>query len=313
VSTLQAMQELNPKRVDWVYYDNDQILREYKKRGLPFSLAVNPQIPDSSGYRTSKYRIKDYKGAPYTAPWMKDWKIKNPYWGCVNNPGSYNLFLDQSLFLANKVPYALLVDDALFDARLKKEKLAGCFCDFCINKFKKQNQDFDNQDAFEELKLDIASQLKGKAILSTKGISDLKRYQEFQEQSVIEFLENWQIEVKRSYPKMIFLTDNFNGDWNAIYKTFDGEIAEIKPNKINKKDLDHLYHLADSLHKTQVFSIATENKELHFRLMEYNAINNRETLLSWDIYISGKTYRYYMPYDLLKKKMGDLINFNLKN
>jgi hypothetical protein len=248
----------------------------------------------------------------YTVPWMKDWKIKNPYWGCVNNPGFYNLFVDQSLFLASKGPYVLFVDDAIFNKRLSGEKLEGCFCEFCTKKYILKNPDLANGDAFKSLIRSIGNQLQEKIALSKSEISNLDSYQKFQEQSVIEFFENWQIEVKTSYPKMIFLTNNFNGDWNAIYKTFDGGIAEIEPNKINKKDLNNLYHVADSLHKTQLFSMTTENKELQFRLMEYNATNNRETLLPWDIYISGKTNRYYMPYDLLKKKMGELINFNLK-
>jgi len=112
---------------------------------------------------------------------------------------------------------------------------------------------------------------------------------------------------------MIFLTNNYNGEWSPIYRTFDGGIAEIKANKINKKDLDYLYHLADSLQKTQVFTIATEDQEQHFRLMEYNAANNRETLLPWDIMVPGKKNRYYMSYDLLKEKMTELKKITLKN
>jgi hypothetical protein len=240
-STLQAIDQLNPKRVDWVYYDNDQILTEYKKRGLPFSLTLNPQLPDSSGYTTVKYRIIDYLGRCYTAPWMKEWKIRNPYWGCVNNPRFYKLFLDSSLFLAKKEPYALFVDDAIFNVRLARQKIGGCFCDFCRAKFVLQNRDFANQVAFDKLKISIRNQIKGNVKLSETEKINLSSYEKFQEQSVVVFFEKWQKEVKKSYPEMLFLTNNYNGEWNAIYRTFDGGIAEIQEEKINKKDLDQFY------------------------------------------------------------------------
>jgi hypothetical protein len=159
-STLQAIKELSPKRIDWVYHDSDQVLKEYKNRGLPFSLTLNPQLPDSAGYSTLKYRIRDYQGKSYTAPWMKEWKIKNPYWGCVNNPMFYKLFLDRSLFLASKGPYTLFVDDAIFNERLCRENLGGCFCKFCIKKFsEKKSSDLAKGDVFKSLKKSISNQL----------------------------------------------------------------------------------------------------------------------------------------------------------
>jgi hypothetical protein len=75
---------------------------------------------------------------------------------------------------------------------------------------------------------------------------------------------------------------------------------------VNNKDLDSLYGLADSLQKTQQFSVASENEKIHFKLMEYNAKNNRETLLPWDINIVTKNKRYYMPLDAMQKKIKKL-------
>ena len=61
-NTVNAIERLKPKRIDWTYYGSDEILSIYKKHHLPFSLAINPQIADSSGYTTKRYRMKDFEG-----------------------------------------------------------------------------------------------------------------------------------------------------------------------------------------------------------------------------------------------------------
>jgi NADH:ubiquinone oxidoreductase subunit B-like Fe-S oxidoreductase len=48
--------------------------------------------------------------------------------------------------------------------------------------------------------------------------------------------------------------------------------------------------------------------------MEYNAANNRETLLPWDIFIPGqKNRRYYMPYKVLKEMILQLEKLSQQN
>ena len=133
----------------------------------------------------------------------------------------------------------------------------------------------------------------------------ISKYEDFQEESVINFLKNWKKEVKKHYPKMKFLTNNYNGSWNSIYKVFDGGIAELNSKYVNKKDLDSLYHISDSLNKSQLFSIASSNKSIQKKLLEYNTKNNRESLYPWDIFISGEK-RYYMPIDSILKIKKEL-------
>lgn len=101
-STVKAIEQLKPKRIDWTYYESDEILSIYKKYQLPFSLAINPQIRDSSGYTSKKLRMKDFEGNTYVAPRMKNWKVTNTFWGCVNNPSFYDLFVKKNTFFGIK-------------------------------------------------------------------------------------------------------------------------------------------------------------------------------------------------------------------
>lgn len=294
--TLDAIDELNPNKIDWIYYENDTILEKYKKKGLPFSLTLNPQIADSLGYTSKNTRIIDYRGVIYVAPWMKSWKVKNPYWGCVNNPNFKKLFLDKSLFLASKEAYALMVDDALFNAILKKEKLIGCFCNYCTEKY---NLLYRGKTSKPKNKVNFVK-------VAGKGSFNILKYESFQEKSVVDFLKTWMNDVKKMYPNMLFYTNNFNGEWNRIYKTFDGGIAEIKESSVNDDDLNRLYHNADILHKSQVFTLDSENRNLQFKLLEYNIKNKRETILPWDIMIVKENRRFYMPLDTIKKMITEL-------
>ncbi|WP_343329143.1 hypothetical protein [Polaribacter staleyi] len=306
-STINTIIKLKPKRIDWVYHSSKKVLEIYQDYNLPYSLAINPQIPDSIGYTTKSHRIVEYTGGLYVAPWMKKWKIKNPHWGCVNNPKFNKLFLSRSLYLSSLKPYAIFVDDALFNVRLKRDDKVGCFCEYCVLAFKKKYNDFS---FFEEKRRTLKKEFKKGKVNKVKMSLLLKdfitKYEDFQEESVISFLENWKKEVKIHYPKMKFLTNNYNGSWNSIYSVFDGGIAELNAKYINKNDLDSIYHVSDSLNKSQLFSIASSNDSVQKKLLEYNAKNNRESLYPWDIFISGEE-RYYMPIDSILKIKKEII------
>jgi len=292
-STLAVIDSIKPGRIDWIYYENDNILEEYRSRGLEFSLAINPQIADSSGFTTKKHRILDYKGETFVAPWMRKWKNKNPYWGCVNNPGFYSLFLERTLFLASKGPYAIMVDDALFNVQLKGR--GGCFCQFCTNKFLSLFQL--NSTVIDHLTKAVRKNSKDRT--STER-SLVKRYEDFQFSSVVTFLSKWKKDVREHNPRMRFLTNNYNGSWNEIYKVFDGGIAELDSSKVTDETLDLLYATADSMGKSQLFSIATTSQKTHSRLVKYNLKHQRSLLLPWDIFIPGEPKRYYMGVSEMK-------------
>lgn len=305
-STINTIAKLNPKRIDWIYYSSKKVLKLYQDYKLPYSLALNPQTPDSLGYTTRPFRIIEFTGDLYKAPWMKKWKIKNPHWGCVNNPKFNKVFLAKALYLCSLKPYALFVDDALFNARLKLDKKIGCFCKHCKLSFNKKYKTFSVfEKNLDSIKL-MLSKEQIKYAKKSKHLRDfISKYEEHQEESVVLFLERWKTEVKKKYHKVRFLTNNYNGKWNPIYKVFDGGISELDEKYINVKDLDSIYAIADSLNKSQLFSIASSNYEIQKSLLKYNAKNNRESLYPWDIFISGKK-RYYMPIDSILKIKKEL-------
>ncbi|PQJ81096.1 hypothetical protein BTO16_00170 [Polaribacter glomeratus] len=309
-STVEAIKKLNPKRIDWTYCDDVEILKIYKKYNLPYSLAINPQYPDSLGYTTKKSRILDYNGNLYVAPWMKSWKINNPYWGCVNNPIFNGVFLKQGLKLASLGAYAIFVDDAVFNYRLVMDNKMGCFCNYCLDKFENKKKELNRKQNLKSTLISSVTQQSNKG----KEVNKLvKEYEDFQKKSVINFLENWKFEIRKIYHEMVFLTNNYNGNWNEIYQVFDGGIAELKQQYINSNDLDSLYGLADKLGKTQLFTIAIEDKDIHYRLLKYNIKNKKESIYPWDVFISGKSQRYYMNIDTIAFKEKEYTKALKKN
>jgi hypothetical protein len=311
-STVDAIEQLKPKRIDWTYYESDEILSIYKKYNLPFSLAINPQIRDSSGYTSKKLRMKDFEGATYVAPWMKNWKVTNPYWGCVNNPDFYDLFVKRTLFLASKGAYGIFVDDALFNVRLTIEKKVGCFCDHCVALFKTKNEGNTavNSDIVHKI---IKYKENTEKVKDKELIALIKKYEVFQFDSVVLFFNNWKKIIKEQYPDIVFLTNNYNGNWNEIYRVFDMGIAEVKEKFINDTALDSLYTVADHLQKKQLFTIATENKELQYKLLEYNKQHNKESIYPWDIFIPAKNERFYIDLDTITQKIKEIKKITYKS
>lgn len=296
-STIEVLDKLKPAYIEWTYNYSVEALNAYKNRGIKYSIAMNPQIPDSLGYTTGKLSIKKRNGDYYVAPWMKDWKISNPFWGCVNNPGFYSLFLNRGLQIAATGAYAIIVDDSLFNARLNNDGEIGCFCNYCISGFYDSllSNGSVNNKYFNSLSINYLQ--NNELLFSNDSLS--QDYITFQRNSVIKFLKTWMIEMRVEYPEILFYTNNFGGEWNDIYINFDGGIAELNENYINESALDKLYKTADSLDKFQIFTLASDNYTLQKELMQYNAKNDKVTLLPWDIYISGSE-RYYMNLDSLK-------------
>src|SRR5690606_3218175 len=125
-------------------------------------------------------------------------------------------------------PYALMVDDALFNARLRHDKLVGCFCGHCTAKFienRELSDNFKHDKDLGELKKISRKYTDGKNDISKEAMSYIREYHSFQESSVITFLTKWRQDITLKYPEMLFLTNNYNGSWQPIYAVFDGGIA----------------------------------------------------------------------------------------
>ncbi|MBI2259906.1 MAG: hypothetical protein HYU67_13535 [Flavobacteriia bacterium] len=302
LSTLKAIRDFKPSRIDWVYTNDSNVTNIFKKLNIAYSLTANPMCPDSSGYTTQKLRIKTINGETYIAPWMKSWKIKTPYWGCVNNPEFQKLFLDYTKSLVKLGPDGIMVDNPEFNARLERDKLIGCFCDHCERKF--INKKFRYKRNKNKLEEEIKTLIENSKDKNFKKNELQIKYEEFQINSVTKFLANWKKELLKTNPNLKFFCNNYNGEWRKYHLIFDGGIAEITESNINDKKLDELYKLSDSLKKSQLFNCNSGDFSLHEKLLIYNLKHNRDILIPWDLFILGEKNRFYMD----EKKFNEIIN-----
>ena len=308
VKTIDAIKYFKPDRIDWTYTEDVNVTNVYKEMGLSYSLTLNPQYPDSAGYTNLKYRIRSIDGLGYMAPWMKNWNITNPYWGCVNNPLFKDLFFKKAEKLLKLGAYGVFIDDALFNAQLKLDKpnSYGCFCEYCLEGYSKRSKS-----------INIGGLDKGQIKNELKTNRDfIKDYENYQEQSVVIFLSKLKNFLLDQNPNIKLLTNNGNGEWNNIYKVFDKGVAELGLGNLNTIYLSRAYKLADELQKTQLFTLVSNSVELQDWLIFYNYLNGRDYVIPWDILFDVKNRRrFYMKPEYFKKTMsfleGKISAFNM--
>jgi hypothetical protein len=315
LNTLKVIDQLSPARLDWIYCETPSILNLFKARKLPFSIAINPNVPDSGNYTTKKFRIVDIDGNPYVAPWVSTTNAHNIYWGCVNHPLFQRFFTDKCLKFIDLGAYAIFVDDALMNVQLQQDRpnKYGCFCEYCLKGFCEY---LDTNNANLALLDPVSLKKLLKTVLSSKqGKPDLRyeqmlvSYQNFQKQSVLKFWINWKKKMLAYKPAIKTLTNNYNGSWNEIYSMFDGGISELSKDHLNIPYLDSIYQVADKLHKTQLFTLVSSDQNAHNYLMAYSYSRGRDYLIPWDLYAPKKTnpfHRYYTNINDLKKLSTDL-------
>ncbi|TCC94208.1 hypothetical protein EZ428_05370 [Pedobacter frigiditerrae] len=307
VKTIDAIKYFKPQRIDWTYTEDVKTTDVYREMGLSYSLTLNPQYPDSVGYTNLKYRIKSIDGLGYIAPWMRNWNITNPYWGCVNNPLFKDLFFRKAEKLLKLGAYGIFIDDALFNAQLKLDKpnSYGCFCEYCLEGYSKRSGAI-NIGRLD--KLQIKNELKNNKYF-------IKDYEKYQEESVVIFLSQLKKKLLEQNTNIKLLTNNGNGEWNNIYKVFDRGVAELGVGNLNILYLSKAYRLADELQKTQLFTLVSNNIVLQDWLLFYNYLNGRDYVIPWDILVDTKSRkRFYMKPEYFKKTMnflkGEIIGFN---
>ncbi|RAK02561.1 hypothetical protein LX87_00681 [Larkinella arboricola] len=289
LSTIRMVELYKPDRIDWMYCTNDSQLAQLRMRKVPYSLAINPQVPDSAGY-TVNGRIKDFRGQKLAAPWMRNWKQKNPYWGCVNAPVFQQLFLQESYKLIDLKAYGLFVDDARFNDHATE--WGGCLCEYCLTGFTKYLQDNGADSLKSSFNYRVFLQNEGIEVLPIKDrlIPLWIHYQTFQTQSVIRFLKTWRQEVEKYAGRPVtFLTNNYGGQWTEIYKIFDIGVAELPENRLNRNYLLARMTEADRLNKKQYFALSSdkEGKQLKALFLTYSA--GSTLIIPWDVYIPTKS------------------------
>lgn len=301
VSTLDVIKKLNPDRIDWTYTDKEEYLDKYRNLGIPFSLALNPQLPDSAEYTTSKTRIVTVDGENYVAPWMKKWNQKNPYWGCVNNPQFVTAFETKLAQYAKiKGLDAFFIDDEYFNFQLQAysyEKKVGCVCSYCLNQFSKINSASKNNKNFkDEVLSTIKLAYESPISLTTQSKFIIDNYKKFQEVSVIQFWKN----LKTRFPNIRFKMNNYGCTWNRIRACFDEGIGELEERDLTFDNINKIFKEASTLNKQQIISLISANSSLQNWLVAYCLINRKSFLIPWDIYINGSC-RYYGNVDTMSK------------
>jgi len=321
LSTIQMVDLYHPDRIDWMYCTNAKQLDQLKSRHVPYSLAINPQVPDSLEY-TAKGRVVDLNGKKLVAPWMQNWKQKNANWGCVNAPEFKKVFFDQSRKLIDLGAYGLFMDDA----RLNEHTMdwGGCYCDYCMKGFTK----YLLANGADTLKNDfnyrnfLHKQGIGTITARNLSIPLMKNFQSFQIESVLRFLKEWRVEMKQ-YAKrpLVFLTNNYAGQWSEIYKIFDIGVAELPENRLDRNYILSCTKEAEKLNKKQYFTLSSDDdsKQTKALFLAYSA--NSALIIPWDVYVHSKSKkavtRYFgksdifrEEYDIFRQNDSLLQNFN---
>ncbi|WP_423345434.1 hypothetical protein [Larkinella sp. VNQ87] len=223
---------------------------------------------------------------------MRNWKLKNPYWGCVNSPEFQKLFLDQSRKLIDLEAYGLFVDDARFNDQATE--WGGCFCDHCVSGFTTYLQD-NGADT-------LSSTFNYRDYLRSAGIDSLPAknrqvplwtlYRAFQTKSVIRFLTSWRKSVENYARRPVtFLTNNYGGQWTGIYQIFDIGVAELPENRLNRDYILARTSEAGRLNKKQYFTLSSddESKQLKALFLTYSA--NSALIIPWDVHVPGKSQK----------------------
>ncbi|WP_138995127.1 hypothetical protein [Larkinella sp. C7] len=297
LSTIRMVELYHPDRIDWMYCTDAKQLAQLQARKVPYSLAINPQVPDSAGY-TVHGRVEDLNGRKLAAPWMRKWKLKNPYWGCVNSPEFQKVFLTQSYKLIDLEAYGLFVDDARFNDHATE--WGGCFCDHCITGFTTYLQG----NGADTLK----SAFNYRDYLRSVGIDSLPvknrqvplwaNYRAFQTKSVVRFLTNWRKKVEDYARRPVtFLTNNYGGQWTEIYQIFDIGVAELPENRLNRNYILARTSEAGRLNKKQYFTLSSDDESKQLKALFLTYSTGSALIIPWDVYVHTKSQdsatRYY--------------------
>ncbi len=289
LSTLAMVDQYHPDRIDWMYCTNDAQLAQLRARKIPYSLALNPQVPDSAEY-TIRGRIQDVNGNKLVAPWMRNWNQKNAHWGCVNAPEFREVFYAKSRKLLDLGAYGLFVDDARFNDHAVE--WGGCFCDYCVKAFA------------ESLRTSgadtLAADFNFRDFLRSRGIESVTgrktampfgaAFSAFQTASVVRFLTAWRAEMEAyARRRVTFLTNNYGGQWTDIYRVFDVGIGELPEDHANREYVRSRVATAENLGKKQYFTLTSgdETKQLRALFLAYSA--GSALVIPWDVYVNAQS------------------------
>lgn len=297
LSTLAIIDIYKTERVEWMYCTDSVKLNKLKAKGVKFSLAINPQTPDSNEY-TRKGRMVNLSGERIVAPWMVTWKQKNPNWGCVNSPFFKDLFIKRTKQLIDLGAYAIVVDDSRMNHQ--GVEWGGCFCEHCMKKF--TDYLIKKGKSKTDVNFNYQSFLKKKGVkefdYKDSTIQYYKEFQDFQKKSAVAFLKEWKKQMKVYSGKTILLTNNYKGRWDELYSIFDGGIAETTPESLNDLFFMKLLKTTKKMRKKQMLSLVSDNTNDNLKFLMLCKKYGFDAIAPWDVFIgtdetTRKVERFY--------------------
>lgn len=299
LSTLRLVEQYRPDRIDWMYCTNEAQLAQLRARGVPYSLALNPQVPDSAGY-TVRGRVQDLRGRKLVAPWMRSWKQKNAHWGCVNAPEFRETFYAQSRKLIDLQAYGLFVDDARFNDHALA--WGGCFCEHCVRAFRGYLRQQEPDAVPADFNYQTFLRAKGYDSIPANGLGvpHWKHFRAFQTASVLRFLKTWRTEMEQYAQRpLTFLTNNFAGRWNELYAVFDVGISELSSDQARRDYVSERVAEATRRGKRQYFTLTTTDENKQIEALFLTATAGSALVIPWDVFVPDASkqqpVRYYGP------------------
>ncbi len=290
LNTLKMIDIYKPDRMDWMYLTNLTSIDSIKRKGLAFSLALNPQIPDSLNY-TRKGRIINMYGERLVAPWMRSWHQKNGNWGCVNSNEFRELLYQKTVELIKTGADGVLFDDA----RLNDHALewGGCFCENCMARFEvflnaKNIYNFSKVTFINDILATRNGSRSNEDMNFRKmNFSLSNEFIQFQRESVVNFLKDWYSFVKEQSSVLLY-ANNGNCIWDDIYSNFDGGISEITPRNLTDSFFIGCKTKIAKLNKSQTFTLVSKSVYENVKFLIYSSIYEFPSILPWDVMVFGE-------------------------
>ncbi len=278
---IKEFKTLNPGIVAWggdpIFYINNmetykKEIRGFKELGVKM-IACNVWMLTATEeylYHNPEYReavCRDITGTPIVPPWLDgDYKGVKPYWGCTNNPLFQELLIMRAKLGIKNGATMLHLDDHLCTFSCT-EFAGGCFCDYCMEGFRKWLAKEYNAKELKERGIHNIEQFNYAEFIKSSGYATKKAYKEaflqykiplkqeflrFQKQASLDFIKRLKAEAEKITGSKVLVGVN-------SYTLFpmhlpDSHLVDYFANEVehyNKEDLipPMVYKLATSLNK----------------------------------------------------------------
>jgi hypothetical protein len=308
VDPFEKMAAFHGTRFDWVYATKD-FIAQCAQRGFPVCHCTAPMRQDSGpgeGSAAATYKIgrsEDIRGKPLIASWQ-NW---NPPWGCYSNPDFFRLMEQDVVFAIESGATYMHVDDP--DTRQivrwggdpKDGETRGCFCSYCLKKFRVYLADL----PAEELKAlgvgdPAAFDYKRFVLDGGRNAALRKHYERCYEKTIRAFLAALRASAHKKAGRYFPFACN-NGsftNWEPPIDLFDFAVGELSkydpptPVSIWKKALN-----ITRMNKAQVFTLRSKDTQENQKILCLSYCLGMNFVAPWDVWQGGSERLYGDPQD----------------